>query len=285
VAVAALAVGLVADGWSAPIPARDAPVSVPDARALHGQVVLQLPLDPFSDMASTWRAVEGGWRAVNGYSGYGPNYYAALTLAAEAADPALFPPFRRNHDLHVVVADAAAAQKAAVERQPGAVVTARRNGATQYLLPRLTASAAPLGTGVPIASIDTPCAEELVAVVTDGDPRTLWDCIEPAETHRLTIDLGRPVLVESVIYSLGPYFWNPPTRLAIETSADGVRRQPARSGSVLGEFIEGGLGDPGSLRAVLRFAPREARYLRLRPESQHEEFAWFVSELEVRRSP
>ena len=281
VAAAALAIGLVADGWSAPIPARDAPASVPDPHALRGQVVLQLPLDPFSDMASTWRAVEGGWRAVNGYSGYGPNYYAALTLAAEAADPALFRPFRRDHDLHVVVADDAAEQNAAVARQPGAVVTARGNGSTQYLLPRRAASPAPVGTRVPIASVDTPCAEELVAVVTDGDPRTLWDCVEPAETHRLTIDLGRRVLVEGVIYSLGPYFWNPPTRLAIETSGDGLRWEPARSGSVLGEFIEGGLADPASLRALLRFAPREARYLRLRPESQREEFAWFVSELEV----
>ena len=281
VAAAGLALGLVADGWSAPIPARDAPASVPDPRALRGQTVLQLPLDPLSDMASTWRAVEGGWRVVNGYSGYGPNYYAALTLAAEAADPALFPPFRRDNDLHVVVSDDAAEQKAAVERQPGAVVTARSNGSTQYLLPRLTASPAAVGTSVPIAAVGTPCAEEIVAVVTDGDPRTLWECVEPAETHRLTIDLGRQVLVEGVVYSLGPYFWNPPTRLAIETSGDGVRWEPARSGSVLGEFIEGGLADPRSLRALIRFPPREARYLRLRPESQREEFAWFVSELEV----
>jgi hypothetical protein len=70
--------------------------------------------------------------------------------------------------------------------------------------------------------------------------------------------------------------------LLIETSHDGISWSTARRGSVLGEFIEGGLNDPASLRALLRFEPREARYVRLRPVGQPENFAWFVAELEIR---
>lgn len=281
VLAAALGIALAADGWAPPIPARDLPSPVPDARLLEGQVVLQLPVDPFSDMASTWRAVEGRWRAVNGYSGYGPNYYAALTLAGESADPALFTAFRRDHDLHVVVADASPDLKAATERQPGAVLVARGNGSTQYRLPRQTQQTPPRrGRPIAIAAVQSACAAAHTRLATDGDARTLWECVDRDE-QQITIDLGTAAAVDAIVYTLGPYFWNPPVRLDIETSTDGARWSPARSGSVLGEFIEGGLEDPRSLRAVLRFPPRDARYIRIRPDDQREEFAWFVPELEV----
>jgi hypothetical protein len=107
--VVAAGVALLADGWMPPFPTPPAPAMVPDPAALRGGLVHHLPLDPFTDIASTWRAATGGWRSVNGYSGYGPNYYTALSQAAAAHDDALFLPFRRRgEDLHVVVADEAA---------------------------------------------------------------------------------------------------------------------------------------------------------------------------------
>jgi hypothetical protein len=240
-------------------------------------------MDPFPDMASTWRAATQGWQTVNGYSGYAPNYYTALTLAARNADDRLFAPFQRDRELHVVVSDAAPELKAAVERQPGVVMTARRFGSTQYRLPRRgEAPDVEPSRRVPIVSAQSACAGAAVSLSIDGDERSRWECLESPELHWLTIDLGRPVAVTAVVYSVGPHSWNVPTELLIEASADGIDWRLARRGSILGELIEGGIADPDSLRAVLHFPSREARYVRLRPVGQPADFGWFVSEVEVR---
>jgi hypothetical protein len=281
--VVLIAGALLADGWIASIPAQPLPAPVPDAATLRGRIVLQLPISPYSDIAATWRAVTGGWTAINGYSGYAPNYYAALTLAAASADAALFPPLRRNYDLQVVVADDAVALKQAVERQPGVVRGVQRFGSTQYSLPRQRQLPPPsAGERLAIAAVRSPCSSATAARVIDDDERSLWECPDSAEGRELTIDLGRTTAVGSIEYSLGPYAWNVPSQLTIETSVDAASWSEARSGSILGEVIAGGLRDPRSLRAALPFPPRDARYVRIRPLAQPQEFVWFVAGIAVR---
>jgi hypothetical protein len=282
-AVAIAACALAADGWAPPVAAPPPPPPVPDAAALQHGVVLHVPIEPYPDIAATWRAVTGGWKSVNGYSGYAPNYYAALALAGKRADEAMFAPFRRDQDLHVVVADDLPEVKALVERQPDVVVTSQRHESTQYRLPRRTdSSETPPGPRLPIATAQSECASAAVPLIFDGDDRNRWECPRSPELHWLTVDLGAMASIGSVVYSLGPYGWNVPSDLAIETSADGTAWEAARSGSILRELIEGGLADATSLRAALSIPPRRARYLRLRPASQPEEFVWFVSEIDVR---
>ena len=276
------ACALLADGWIVRIPAQAAPLPVPDAAALQNQVVLQLPIDPYPDMATTWRAVTGGWRSVNGYSGYSPNYYTALLLAAKAGDAGMFAPFRRDRDLHVIVADDQPALKTLVERQPGVVQTAQRYGSTQYRLPRMPeGTAREPGPRTVIRSATSECAAETVDLVLDDDHRTRWDCAQPPDSYWLTIDLGAAVPISGVVYDLGPYAWNPPSQLEIAASADGVTWVTMRRGSILRELIEGGLADPRSLSAVLRFPTHEAQYVRIRPVDQPDEFVWWVSGIGV----
>jgi hypothetical protein len=273
---------LLTDGWTARIPAQPPPEPVPAPAALRNGVVLELPVEPYPDIRATWRAATGGWRSVNGYSGYAPNYYTALTMASKIADETMFAPFQRTHDLHVVVADAAVDLKASVERQPGVIVTARGHGFTQYSLPRReTATGAVLRT-IPLAAVRSDCAPASVSRAHDGDESTRWDCLERPEVHGLTADLGAPATVGAVLYSVGPYAWNVPTEMLVEGSMDGVTWQTMRSGSILGAVIEGGLSDPSALRAVLPFPAQSVRYVRLRPVNQQDGFGWFVSEIEVR---
>ena len=273
---------LLTDGWTARIPAQPPPMPVPAPAALRDGLVLELPVEPYPDIGATWRAATGGWRSVNGYSGYAPNYYTALTMASRLADENMFAPFQRAQDLHVVVADAAVDLKASVERQPGVITTAQGHGFTQYRLPRReTAPGAVLRT-IPLAAVRSDCAPASVSRAHDGDESTRWDCLERSEVHGLTVDLGAPATVGAVLYSVGPYAWNVPTEMLVEGSMDGVTWQTMRSGSILGAVIEGGIADPGALRAVLRFPAQSARYVRLRPVNQQEGFGWFVSEIEVR---
>jgi hypothetical protein len=121
-----------------------------------------------------------------------------------------------------------------------------------------------------------------VGRVSDDDERSLWECPESLERHELTVDLGRVTAIGSIEYSLGPYAWNVPSQLAIETSVDGTSWTDARRGSILGELIEGGLRDPRSLRAALSFPSREGRYVRIRPIAQPEQFVWFVAGVNIR---
>ena len=280
--VGTFAVALLADGWVARIPARPAPSPVPRPSVLPGQVVLHLPVDPYPDIAATWRAVTGGWRSVNGYSGYAPNYYTALSAAARSADATIFAPFQRDGDLHVVVADGEEKLRALTAGQPEAVMTGQANGFSQYRLPRRPPAALPTAAQpIPLTNVRSKCAAETVGRAHDGDARTRWDCLEHPEQHGLVADLGARRHVSAIAYSVGPYGWNVPTELAVETSLDGADWQTASSGSVLGALIAGGLADPAELRAVVSFAAHDARYVRVRPVNQAEDFVWFVSEIEV----
>jgi hypothetical protein len=176
--LALLAVAIMADGWAAPVPAQPPPAAAPDPAALRGGVVLELPVEPYPDIGATWRAVTGGWRSVNGYSGYAPNYYATLQTASRIADASALDPFRRGHDLHVLVADDATSAREMVERQPGVVPVARGNGLRQYRLPALGPAPAPVRRErLPIDNVMTTCVPADVRLAFDGDDRTLWECV------------------------------------------------------------------------------------------------------------
>jgi hypothetical protein len=283
--VTVVACALIADSWIDRIGAPPAPPPVPDSAALAGNVALQFPIDPFPDMANTWRAVTGGWRTINGYSGYGPNYYETLRQAAKAADPQLLEPFLRTQDLQVIVAADEVSARAMIENQSGAVLIARGGGFSQYRLPQRGRKEAAEAPRLPIVSVHSTCASDSVPLMVDGDERTDWNCVAPPSSHDVTIDLGHTSRIGAVVYSVGRFSWTAPGEMVIDTSVDGVAWTLARSGSVRGEFIAGGLRDPASLRATLRFAPRDARYVRLRPVVPGEEFGWVIAELEVRAAP
>src|SRR6185436_8653973 len=131
---ALLAIGLLSDGWST-IPAAPAPAAFPDEAALRGQTVLALPIGNFQDFGPQYRAIVGGWRSVNGYSGYEPKHYEAVRQGARFEVDGVFAPFRARGDLFVVVNTDQPRLMALVERQPGAVCIAERRGTREYRLP------------------------------------------------------------------------------------------------------------------------------------------------------
>jgi hypothetical protein len=249
--------GLLADGWMSGIPARELPAEVPDARSLRDQVVIHVPADPANDAAATWQAVIGGWKSVNGVSGYAPNYYFALTRASRTGEA--FTPFRRGHDLYVIAG-------------------------TQRERLRAIRDDAPPTVGVPVVvALHSPCAPDNLHLALDRNQRTQWQC-SMRDRQELTADLGAPATINGVVYSLGPYWWNAPDRLVVATSVDGVAWEDVRTGGILAALIEGGIRDPKTLSGTLTFAPRQARYVRLRGEADTAEFLFVVSEIEIRAS-
>jgi hypothetical protein len=132
----AAACGLVLDGWNV-IPAPEGPAPAPNPAVLRGATTIDLPFgDLWGDTVAEFRAVTGGWRTANGYSGYEPAGYSEVRAASTEESPAVFAPFLPLGDLHVLVSENAMALRGLVERQPGVELTGRAGGLLQYRLPR-----------------------------------------------------------------------------------------------------------------------------------------------------
>jgi hypothetical protein len=157
-----------------------------------------------------------------------------------------------------------------------------RNGILQYRLPRQTpapphASAAPLR----IAGVTGSCAAGAAAAI-DGRLDTRWACGPQNGDEWFQADLGAPAdRVSAVRYSLGDSYRDFPRALVVETSVDGQAWEPAWDGDVIAPTIEGSLMDPLAAPATIAFAPRRARYIRLRQTGKDHLVMWALPELAV----
>lgn len=139
-----LAVGIIAEGWFhegiAELPP-PAPVMIP-----RGALVLELPIgDVVTGTAAEYAAIGGGYRLVNGYSGYDPPHYAALRRSVADHQDEVLDRFRRLGDLYVILQrDADSADLRWVERQTGVQWLAQPDDRRVYRLRYL-------GTGPPPA--------------------------------------------------------------------------------------------------------------------------------------
>jgi hypothetical protein len=284
--IAAIVVGLavLGDGWVDRIKAASLPSPIPGAERLAGATVLEAPADlVFRDIQSVFRAVDGGWRTVNGYSGWGPSYYGVLVGAGRAESEGMFTPFQRTGELYVVVAQDSRRIREVVERQPGVTHVASDRAFIVYRLPRREPAPLmrPAGQRLKPRELQSQCSSALLPMAIDGDDMSLWQCTLWDERQALTIDLGDVRTVGSVVNDLGMYAWLFPGALAVETSEDGALWKPAWSGSVYEQTTLAAMDDPKRLRIVTAFAPRQARYIRLRGASGWNDAPWTIAELEV----
>jgi hypothetical protein len=271
---------VTADGW-ATIRVEPAPAPVPDPAALAGQVVVELPLDRGGDIKAQWRAVVGGWRSVNGYSGFDPSHYIGVMGASRFAEDPVLTHFQRDHELHVIVRKGEAQSLALTERQPGVVKTAENEWALQYRLPRRPHVETPIGQPLPIVSAASACDGANVRLALDRDRVTRWICPPIGIPPQLELDLGQPVTVGAYAQVMGQYWWEAPLYLVVDTSLDARSWREAWNGSVTGQIIDGSLRDPRSMRIVVPLPPHDARYLRVRMERQDPGVHLTIPEAEV----
>jgi F5/8 type C domain len=284
IAVMLVGIGILSDGWIDRIQAANLPPPVPGAAGLAGATVLEAPPDMvFRDIQTVFRAVQGGWRTVNGYSGWGPSYYHALVGAARTESDGMLTPFQQLGELHVLVGNDAQRLRALVERQPGVTRVTSDGSLTLYRLPRRQISALPRTAGERLRprELSSACAPEFLANAMDEDERSTWQCPLWDERQALTADLGEVRTVGSVVNNLGSSSWLYPGALAVATSEDGESWNEAWTGTVLDRTILAAMEDPKRLRIVLAFPPRQARFIRMRAASGGNDAPWTISELEV----
>jgi len=285
-AIVAVIVGLavLSDGWIDRIRAAELPPPVPGADRLAGKTVLEAPPDLiFRDIRSVFRAVDGEWKAVNGYSGWGPSYYNALVGAGRAESDGMLTPFQRLGELYVLVGQDAPRLRAMIEEQPGVTRVAGDNALIVYRLPAHHGGGLPRPAGQQLQprELRSPCSSEQLSKAMDRDETSIWQCALWDERQALTIDLGEVRTVGSVVNDLGAFSWLFPAALAVETSEDGTLWNPGWSGAVLERTILAAMDDPKRLRIVVDFPPRQARYIRMRAASGGNDAPWTIAELEV----
>ena len=282
VTAGAIAVALLTDGWVNALPSASAGTPLFPPSTLAGRVVMVLPVGDEFDIPATYGAVVGDWRTVNGYSTYHPSYYAALNYSVRFEEDGAFLPFQALTGLDVLVQARAPRLIAMVERQPGVEMLVASGDWLHYRLPRRGRADAgrTAGTRIDIVGAHTSCAAATVQLALDGDPQTRWVCGPGVDEQAVEIDLGRPVTAGAVVHGIGRYHDQFPHELIVETSTDRETWQPAWKGSVLAQTIKGGIEGPDALRIVIPFAPRPARYIRLRRPSGRE-YSWTIADLEV----
>jgi hypothetical protein len=102
-------------------------------------VVLDLPIDEgFYNATPQYRAVIGGYRTINGYSGYLPPHYTPLRRAIGDLYPDALESYRRRADLYVIVRPGVSAVETRwIANHPGAEHVFDVTDARVYRLPRL----------------------------------------------------------------------------------------------------------------------------------------------------
>jgi hypothetical protein len=134
----ALAAMVLAEGWFS-----DATPQVPQPLRAgvipSGAIVLDLPIGATADnVPAEYLAVMGGYRTVNGYSGYSPPHFAALRGALASHYSGAFDAFRQYQDLYVIVRPAVDTPFLRwLEEQNGAERIAISPSWRLYRLPRL----------------------------------------------------------------------------------------------------------------------------------------------------
>ena len=278
-----IAVGLLADSWIGAMPAVPIPEAPTTPVSLADRVVMTLPVGDVLDVPATYYAVVGGWKSVNGYSGYHPNYYSALNYSVRFEEDSAFLPFQARSDLDVLVPMRAPRLIALVEKQPNVRVLARQGKWVHYRLPRrgrVDAGRA-AGARLPIVHVASACAAEAIPLAVDNHPVTRWVCGPTVEEQTLEIDLGNETTVGAIVNGIGRYHDQFPPEMIVETSTDRSTWSPAWSGTLVAQTIRGGIDNPDTLRIVIPFSPRVARYVRLRHPAARSDYYWTIAELEV----
>ncbi|MGH9254175.1 MAG: hypothetical protein ACRD3C_06350 [Vicinamibacterales bacterium] len=134
----AIAVAVVAEGWFSD-QIVEAPQLMRRGVIPKGAVVLDLPAEEaFRNAVPQYRAVMGGYRTINGYSGYLPPHFTPLRRAIADIVPGALDPYRHHGALYVIIRPGLSTVIARwIASHPGAEHLFDVNDARVYRLPQV----------------------------------------------------------------------------------------------------------------------------------------------------
>jgi hypothetical protein len=252
-----IAVGLLADGMTYPIPLAAPPgkIILPGSEQV---TVIELPADNAEvSRRAMYRSIFHQRPLINGYSGHTPPHYEVLTESLGRGDFSGLLYFARLRPLVIIVNDLfdpGRGYRKMVEEIPGIQPQGITAGGSTFLLPAQAAPRVP-PVGLPL---------NVVRVRDTG-------------RYLMEFDLGDVRNLGAIDFPLRNRYADFASRLRIEVSEDGRTWREAWSGWTGGLAVEATLADP--LLAPIRIAlPGErGRYVRVYPAS-----GWMKEEIVVR---
>jgi hypothetical protein len=309
--IAVLALGIVADGWAAPIPtARFDPLSNTDDRDAYAFLkasgpsgaLIELPMghaDDPRELRYQYLTLWHGHRIVNGSSSYTP----ALTQLLESESHSPFADAGRLGDAvgllrgvgvryAVVHGDAfmnpaiEAALVRSLESDRRQVAAQHRFGDTiVFTLAPDEELAADASRPVPSSAVRARASHspDRLPLLFDGDRDTRWLSAEPQSGREwIELELDAPRNVSEVrMQTAERSFADYPRELAIDAVEAGGVRTLFR-GSVLPQFGRGLRGNLSYPSIDIRLPDNQARAIRLRQLGVTDQLFWSIHELELR---
>lgn len=282
-ALGAVVAGIVIDSASI-VPAASVPVWADTFDVSAAAAVLELPLgEPAPDVLAMFHMTRHGRPVVNGYSGYSPPHYAALTVGLRE-DARTFDVLRRGGPIAVIVSDSNPAAGAWANVQANGVrMIGRHAGGALFWLDRSTSAAAQCrGESVPVAGIRASGGNDPKRAI-DNSRETAWHSMSLQNGgEQIVIDLGAPRRLEMVTLAHGPFARDFARTLRVEASADDQRWTELWSGSLASYTAEGTLADPRMAPAKIPLpSALPWRFLALTQTGQAREAMWSIAEIEV----
>ena len=282
------AAGVLAEGWIAPLPLVRLPPRAPLLESLGSvaTAVLEVPLGEWAEeTAAMHRATYHRRPLVNGFSGYTPPHYVALSAGLLAYDEDTLGALGEQSALAVML-DGTRDQDGRFARfleSSPRVREWRRDGRWRvFLLAHRPSPPPPAAQALALARVRASLRDEDVRFLTDGALATRWTADRPQFGEEVVeAELAAPGAVSGAVLSLGPSREDYPRRLVIETSLDGTRWTPAWEGTGYAPTIRAALRDPRVVPVLFDFAARPARRVRLRQTGSDPAKWWSIAELEV----
>ena len=289
--IAAVAILIVGDGWTLPLPLLAAPERMGrlEAADVASASVLELPMGLLEDAAAMYRSTQHHLPLVNGYSGYEPPYYDILRGAVAAQDVNVLAALRVERPLLVSV-DAKGKGPGPLEKKldavPGARLLGNHGGRRLYLLPKADPPQAPLaGEPLPIQAVRANRGSGDARKLIDGDVNSWWASGQRQKPgDRIVLELPRPERLSGMILAMGDGFFNYPRHLVVETSVDEGEWRTVWEGETASQAVAASLKGQRSFSIAIPTGGVQARFIRL-TQSWRDPRPWSIAEITVLGAP
>ena len=283
VVAAAAAAAIVIEGWMhvTAIPLNPFPSVLP---AEANAVVLELPTErPEANTEAMLRATTGGYRTLNGYSGYEVPHFVPMSAGLQLRDEAVITELRRRTALYVSVrSDNGDGWRGWLTRTYGDAQAVRASSERAlYRLSKLEYTPTVVGRAIPFTVQSVSCGKAFASFVADGSLDTRWHCGEETAGQQITLDASEITTLSAVAPALGPYPTDTPRHLRVETSMDGARWDTVSSEPGWAAAMKAGWADATRMELLIPFTPVRARYLRLTQLGEPSRFFWSIAELRL----
>lgn len=284
IALLVCSAGLLADGWITGMPMAAAQAEWPIAEpAGRTEPILELPLGPDYDGGATLRASRHRRRVMNGVSGYDPPYYEALKAGLRAHDQPLLAAVASLGPIDVVVdgsADPDGAYAKYVAGAPGAREVLTDGTRTVFRLPA-QAAPPPLGPALRLSSVRAVHSQTDWRHMHDEDDDTSWIDYPQKGDAWVLADLGDVRTIAGVANNIANFPLDYPHRLAVDVSIDQETWETVFEGPTYAQTFLAFVRNPRRAALEFGFAPRQARFVRLRQLDASATTEWRVAEVTV----